>query len=105
LRPNPRGIEPGMASSNVSASINIIRGDRERPEKLLHCGRAFGLLSAIKQDDECIIAAIGKRQVVLPEEMQARLEPYLNRSIGLAQFDDEFYIREIGPEPIVEAFR
>jgi hypothetical protein len=67
----------------------------ERPEKMLHCSRAFGLLSDIEQNDECIVATIGKRKVVLPEEMQARLEPLLNKRIGLARFYDEFCLREL----------
>ncbi len=69
--------------------------DSERPHKPLHCDRAFGLLSAIQQDDECIIATIGDQQVVLPEEMLARLEPLMNKRIGLARFYDEFYLREL----------
>lgn len=67
----------------------------DRPKKLLHGGRAFGLLSAIEKSEDCIITTIGRRKVVLPEEMQARLEPFLHKRIGLARIDDDYGLLEL----------
>ena len=69
--------------------------DSEKPVKMLHCSRAFGLLTAIDLEEDCIIATIEGHKVVLPEEMQARLEPFMNKDVALARFDDEFYLRDL----------
>ena len=68
--------------------------DEEKPEKMLDCGVGFGLLSNIQdaRDCACVIATVGKRKIVLPEELKPRLEPLLNQKIALARFDDEFCI-------------
>jgi hypothetical protein len=84
-----------MSASSSSLFIYSPVSDSDRPQKMHHCDEQNGLLSDIQYDDECLIATIQGRKVVLPEELFERLQPMLDKRIGLVRFDDEFYLREL----------
>ncbi|MCX6677390.1 MAG: hypothetical protein NTU95_05535 [Methanothrix sp.] len=60
-------------------------------EKLHHNGRVFGLLASIRPDEECQIAQIGKRLVVLPQDLG--LLGYLGQGIGVVKIDENYHVR------------
>ena len=72
---------------------------KDRPVKMLHLNRAFGLLSAIEpvEDEDCIIITVGerRRRWVLPVEMEAKLRPLMNQKIAMSRFDDEFCLMSL----------
>jgi hypothetical protein len=81
-----------MSGSIVSASINsFLNPTATPPEKLHHLGRAFGLLSSVRQEEDCQIAQIGNRLLVLPADLH--LSEYLGHRIGLMRYEDRFLIR------------
>jgi hypothetical protein len=85
-----------MAASIESILLKPSRNKSDKPFKLHHGGEVNGYLNSIElSEDDYVIAEIEGYKVVLPEEMQARLEPYLNKPIGLANFFDKLVIREL----------
>lgn len=65
-------------------------------EHMHHCSRAFGLLHSVTPDDDCQIVAIGKRRVVLPEDLD--LQAMMGKYIGIVKIDDKYYVSEFNPE-------
>jgi len=60
-------------------------------QKLRHCGRVFGLLQSIRIEDECQIARIGEKDLVLP--MTPDLSSHISQRIGLAMIGETLYVR------------
>jgi hypothetical protein len=72
---------------------SISTADQAVPGKLHHCSRAFGLLSAIQPDDDCQLARIGERLIVLPSDLD--LSAHLGQRIGIVRIDDKFLCRRL----------
>ena len=81
-------------SGIVSASINLFPADcSPAPEKLRHLGRAFGTLISVRQEEDCQIAQIGSRLLVLPADIQ--LSEILGQRIGMMRYEGRFLIRRL----------
>ena len=82
-------------SGNACASISIFSADNAvaAPEKLHHLSRAFGLLSSIQPAEDCQIAQIGTRLLVLPQDLD--ILGYLGQRIGLIRVDGQYLIRRL----------
>jgi hypothetical protein len=61
--------------------------------KLHHCGRAFGLLQSVECAEDCQIAQIGERLIVLPQDLD--LSEYLGQRVGLIKIDEKYLIRSL----------
>lgn len=61
------------------------------PEKLHNLGRAFGLLACIESAEDCQLARIGTRLIVLPADLT--LSGYVGQRIGLIQVDGKYLVR------------
>jgi hypothetical protein len=70
----------------------MIPGDRDRPERLCHGDAAFGVLSSLSQAEGYQLAQVGKRLIMLPQELD--LTGYIDQRIGLLKIDQEFLVRE-----------
>lgn len=91
-------------SGNACAAINTFSANGaataipEPPEKLLHMGRAFGLLSAVRAESNCQIARIvnrfGERHIVLPSDLDLR--GFIGQEIVLMRLDDRYLVRRAG---------
>lgn len=77
----------------VCSTTNILPLTAPKPEKLHHCGRAFGVLSSIRPDDDCQIVLIGERLIVLPADLD--MSGYVGQRIGLIRVDDKFLCRRL----------
>jgi hypothetical protein len=83
-----------MSGSVVSASINNFPNpSATAPEKRRHLGRAFGLLSSIQPAEECQLAQIGDRLMVLPDDID--LSQYLGQRIGMMRYEDRILVRRL----------
>jgi hypothetical protein len=63
------------------------------PEKLHNLGRAFGLLSSIRPAEDCQIAQIGQRLIVLPCDLD--ISGHVGQRIGLILVDEKYCIRRL----------
>lgn len=63
------------------------------PEKLHNLGRAFGQLTCLQPAEECQIAWIGARRIVLPQDLD--LSAHLGQRIGLILVDEKYLIRRL----------
>ena len=63
------------------------------PEKLHKLGRAFGLLSSIQPAEECQIAQIDKRLIVLPKDLD--LSEHIGKMVGLMRYEDRILVRRL----------
>ncbi len=61
-------------------------------EHMHHCSRRFGILHGVQKAEDCQIACIGKREVVLPADLQ--LKPWLSKYIGIVKIDDQHYVQD-----------
>lgn len=80
-------------SGLVSTAINSFSAMRATPEKLHNFGRAFGLLSDIQPAEDCQLARIGKRLIVLPQDLD--LSGHIGHRIGLILADGQHLIRRL----------
>ena len=65
-----------------------------RPEKLHHLSRAFGFLEDIRSEDEdCIVAKIGRREIVLPAAIEPDLRPLIGCRIGMVRIENKYLVR------------
>ena len=85
-------------SETLATPINCFSADNARPcpEKLHHRGgRRFGILSSIRQDEDCQIARIvnrfGEHLIVLPQDLD--LSGYIGLGIVLVRIGDKYRIR------------
>lgn len=93
-----------MISRDVCASINNFSAKGaaatllDPPEKLLHMGRAFGLLSDVKIESNYQIARIvnrlGERNIVLPVDLD--LMGFVGQEIVMLRLDDRYLARRAG---------
>ncbi|OPY54682.1 MAG: hypothetical protein A4E48_00261 [Methanosaeta sp. PtaU1.Bin060] len=56
-------------------------------------GRAFGQLASIQPDDNCQIAQIGERLIVLPEDLD--LHEHVGHRIGICRIEGQYHIRRL----------
>jgi hypothetical protein len=83
-----------MSGFCVNASINNLSTPSAAvPEKLHHCGRAFGLLQDIQPAEDCQLAQIGQRLIVLPQDLD--LSEYLGQRVGLIRIDEKYLVRSL----------
>lgn len=64
------------------------------PEVLCYIGgRAFGLLSDLQAYEDCQIATIEQRHIILPTYLD--LKPYLGSRIGMVRVEEEYLVRKL----------
>lgn len=63
------------------------------PEKLHNLGRAFGLLSSIEPAEDCQLARVGSRLIVLPSDLL--LSGHVGQRIGLIRVDETYLVRRL----------
>lgn len=71
---------------------------RQVPSKIrnLHpFEEAVGVLNWLNAEKECLLACIGKVNLVLPLGMEEPLKIHLNKKIGLLRLDDQYFVRAI----------
>ena len=89
-----------MSGTTAPAPICTFSADNaaQQPEKLLHMGRAFGLLSAVRAESNCQIARIvnrlGERHIVLPSDLDLR--GFIGQEIVMLRLDDRYPVRRAG---------
>jgi len=84
-------------SETLATPINCFSADNALPcpKELHHCGRRLGILSSIRQDEDCQIARIvnrfGEHLIVLPQDLD--LSGYIGLGIVLVRIGDKYRIR------------
>lgn len=84
----------------INAPIDVFSADRAVPEKLLHLGRAYGLLSYVRREEDCQIARINRRQIVLPADLD--LSAWVGKCVGMMRYNDRVLIRPIEQPPLMQ---
>lgn len=86
-----------MSEAVACASINNLPvPSATAPEKLRHLGRAFGILFSVQPAEDCQIAQIGERLMVLPGDLD--LSQYIGQRIGMMRYEDRILIRRLGAQ-------
>ena len=86
--------------SAINAPIDVFSADRAVPEKLLHLGRAYGQLLSVEREEDCQIARINRRQIVLPADLD--LSAHIGRCIGMMRYNEKILIRPIEQPPLMQ---
>jgi hypothetical protein len=81
-----------LSSSSVCGIVSGFSA-ASSPEKLHHLGRAFGLLSSIQPAEECQIAQIDERLIVLPKDLD--LSEHIGKRVGLMRYEDRILVRRL----------
>jgi hypothetical protein len=73
--------------------INFSASFPAEPIHMHHLSRAFGLLASIQPVEDCQLAQIGQRLVVLPQDLD--LSGHIGQRIGLIRVDEKYLIRRL----------
>ena len=87
-------------SGTVCGAIYPLSADSAVPEKLHHLGRAYGLLSSVRVEEDCQIARINRRLIVLPADLD--LSSHIGRCIGMMRYEDRILIQSIEQPPLMQ---
>lgn len=72
----------------------------EPPEKLHHLDRTYGLLSSVRTEEDCQIACINRRLIVLPADLD--LSAWVGKCVGMMRYNDRVLIRPIEQSPLMQ---